>query len=280
MIHGKIMILLVASRKDIAGINIAQQLITNYPFKETNESTKKNPIYSAQIHNKKVILTIINKETTKTQNLPKQFQSLDLVVFISRHCSSSFKPTFSVHTPGNLHTAELGGLPKKVSVSPGEAMKNALKALEYFRDGSELDFDVSYECTHHGPSLNIPAMFVELGSSKIQWRDSKAAEIVGHAAILAISKFKISEKSAVLGIGGPHYNHKFTNLALTSETIFGHIIPKYMIQHLDSEILFECVKKTLENIDCAILDWKGIKSSDKTQLIQTLKDINLSYKKI
>jgi hypothetical protein len=28
------------------------------------------------------------------------------------------------------------------------------------------------------------------------------------------------------------------------------------------------------------LDWKGIKSSDKTQLLQILKDINLSYKKI
>jgi D-aminoacyl-tRNA deacylase len=280
MINGKTMILLIASRKDIAGMNITKHLIKNYPFKETNESTKMNPIYSAQIHNKKVILKIINKETTKTQNLLKQFQSLDLVVFLSRHCSSSCKPTFSVHTPGNLHTADIGGLPKRVSISPGEAMKNALKALEYFRDGSELDFDVSYECTHHGPSLNIPAMFVELGSSKIQWHDSKAAEIVGHAAILAISKFKISNKNAVLGIGGPHYNHKFTNLALTSETIFGHIIPKYVIQHLDSDILFECVQKTLENVDCAILDWKGIKSSEKTHLLQILRDINLSYKKI
>jgi D-tyrosyl-tRNA(Tyr) deacylase len=53
-----------------------------------------------------------------------------------------------------------------------------------------------------------------------------------------------------------------------------------MIQYLDSNVLRECVEKTLENIDCAILDWKGIKSFDKTHLLQILKDINLSYKKI
>jgi D-aminoacyl-tRNA deacylase len=274
------MFLVVASYKDIAGINITKQLLKNYPFKETKEFITKNPIYSAQIHNKTIFLTIINEETTQTQNLPEQYRKLDLLVFISRHSSSSCTPTFSVHTPGNLYKAELGGLPKNISISPGEAMKNALKALAYFRDDSELDFDVSYECTHHGPSLNVPTMFVELGSSKIQWSNSKAAEIVGHATILTISKFKISEKKAVLGIGGTHYNHKFTNLALTTKTIFGHIIPKYMIQHLDSDILLQCIEKTLEKIDYAILDWKGIKSSDKTQLLQILKDINLSYKKI
>jgi len=274
------MILIVASRKDIAGLNIAQHLIRNYPFKETKKSTKNNPIYSGYIHNKKVFLTIINEETTKTQNLPERFQNLDLIVYISRHCSSSCKPTLSVHTPGNLHIAEMGGISKKVSIAPAEAMKNALKALAFFKEGSGIDYDVLYECTHHGPSLDIPAMFVELGSSKSQWCDSKAAEIVGHAAILAISKFNSIAKTAVLGIGGTHYNSKFTNLALTTDTIFGHIIPKYMVQYVDSEILSECVEKTVEKIDHALLDWKGIKSSNKPKLLQALEEINLSFKKI
>ena len=274
------MILIVASRKDIAGLNIAQHLIRNYPFKETKKSTKNNPIYSGYIHNKKVFLTIINEETTKTQNLPERFQNLDLIVYISRHCSSSCKPTLSVHTPGNLHIAEMGGISKKVSIAPAEAMKNALKALAFFKERSGIDYDVLYECTHHGPSLDIPAMFVELGSSKIQWCDSKAAEIVGHAAILAISKFNSIAKTAVLGIGGTHYNSKFTNLALTTDTIFGHIIPKYMVQYVDSEILSECVEKTVEKVDYALLDWKGIKSSNKPKLLQALEEINLSFKKI
>ena len=280
MIQDKFMILLVASIKDIAGMNIVHQLITNYPFKQTKESTTKNPIYYSCINNKKVLLTIIKEEITNTQNLPESFKNLNLIVFISRHCSSSGKPTFSVHTPGNINMAQMGGLPKTLSISPAQTMQNALKALEYLRDGSKLDFEVSYECTHHGPSLNIPTMFIELGSSKTQWHNSKAAEIVAHAAIHAISKFNISKKTAAIGIGGTHYNRKFTNLALNSDTIFGHIIPKYLIQYLDSEILNQCREKTLEKIDSSILDWKGIKSSDKPQLLKALKDINLPYKKI
>jgi len=280
LIPGTCMIRIISSKKDIAGLNITKQLLKHYPFKETIKSTKENPEYSLNLSKKNVFLTLINEETIETQNLKEDFKKPTLIVFISRHCSSSRKPTFSVHTPGNLYLAEMGGLPKNVSISPGLAMKNALKALVYFRDGTKLDFDVSYECTHHGPSYNVPTMFVELGSSKSQWCNSKAAEVVGHAAISAISKYKSSNETAVLGIGGTHYNQKFSNLAINSELIFGHIIPKYLIQYLDSNILRQCVEKTVETVESALLDWKGIKSSDKPQLLKILKDINLPYKKI
>ncbi len=274
------MIQIISSKKDIAGLNITKQLLQHYPFKETINSTKENPEYSLHLSRKNVLLKIINQETIETQNLLQDFKNPTLIVFISRHCSSSCKPTFSVHTPGNLYLAKMGGLPKKVSVSPGLAMKNALRALAYFRDGLKLDFDVSYECTHHGPSYNVPTMFVELGSSQNQWCNSKAAEVVGHAAISAISKYHSSNENAVLGIGGTHYNQKFSNLAINSEIIFSHIIPKYLIQYLDSNMLSQCVEKTVETVESALLDWKGIKSSDKPQLLKKLKDINLPYNKI
>ena len=45
-------------------------------------------------------------------------------------------------------------------------MRDALKALLHYKEELNLDYEVSYECTHHGPSLNVPAMFVELGSSE------------------------------------------------------------------------------------------------------------------
>jgi hypothetical protein len=40
------------------------------------------------------------------------------------------------------------------------------------------------------------------------------------------------------------------------------------------------VKRTLEKVDCAILDWKGIKSQDKAKLLAALQEIGLPYKKI
>jgi len=74
-----------------------------------------------------------------------------------------------------------------------------------------LKYEVCYECTHHGPSLDVPTMFVELGSSPRQWKDSEAAEAVARGAMAAAS----TENSypTVLGIGGPHYNMKFTRKA-------------------------------------------------------------------
>jgi D-aminoacyl-tRNA deacylase len=274
------MILLVASNKDTAGLNITRQVLDHYPFKITGATFQKNPVYSAQVNKKEVTLVILNEETINAQHLPDSFAKPSLIVFISRHSSTSGKPTLSVHTPGNLGPAEFGGLPKKVSISPATAMRDALKALAYFKEGMQLEYEVSYECTHHGPSLNVPAMFVELGSSPKQWRDSKAAEAVAHAAMSAIGKFGTSENTAVLGIGGTHYNQRFTRMALDGEAVFGHMIPKYAVPLVDSEMLHQCVDKTLEKVEFAFLDWKGIKSADKPQLLKALKEAGLSYKKI
>jgi D-aminoacyl-tRNA deacylase len=274
------MILLVASRKDTASLNIAKQILNNYPFSVTGETFQENPTFSADINEKKATLIMLNDEAVNAQHLPDSFTNLSLIVFISRHSSTSGTPTLSVHTPGNLGEAKLGGLPKQVSVSPATAMRNALKALMLFKEGMKLDYEVSYECTHHGPSLNVPTMFVELGSSPKQWRDSEAGEAVAHAAMSAIGKFGVSKKTAVLGIGGTHYNQRFTRLAVDGEAFFGHMIPKYAVPLVDAEMLRQCVEKTMEKVDCAILDWKGIKSTDKPQLLAALQEIGLPYKKI
>lgn len=274
------MILLVASNKDPAGLNITRQVLDHYPFKITGATYQGNPVYSAYVNKKEVTLIILSEETINAQHLTDSFANSSLIVFISRHSSTSGKPTLSVHTPGNLGAAEFGGLPKQVSISPATAMRNALKALAYFKEGMQLEYEVSYECTHHGPSLNAPTMFVELGSSPQQWHDSKAAEAVAHAAMSAIGKFAAPEKTAVLGIGGTHYNERFTRMALDGEAVFGHMIPKYAVPLANAEMLRQCVKKTLEKVDCAVLDWKGIKSTDKPRLLAALQETGLPYKKI
>jgi D-aminoacyl-tRNA deacylase len=274
------MILLVASSKDPAGLNIARHILDQCPFIKTDKIFQGNPVYSVEIGGKPVTLVTLKEETINAQNLPNHFVDLDLVVFISRHKSASGTPTLSVHTPGNFGAAELGGLPREVSVSPAVALRDALKALVRFNAEMKLNYEVSYECTHHGPSLKVPAMFVELGSSEKQWGDSRAAEAVAHATVESIFKFEVSGRAAVLGIGGPHYNQRFTKMALEGESIFGHIIPKYAVQWVDAEILSQCVKRTLEKVECAILDWKGIRGLDKPKLLAALVEIGLQFKKV
>jgi D-aminoacyl-tRNA deacylase len=274
------MILLIASNKDIASLNIKEQILSHYPFNKTAKIFQEKPIYSADINGKKVTLVTLNEESVKAQNLPEKFPHSNLIVFVSRHSSQSGKPTLSVHTPGNFGNAELGGLPRTVSVSPALAMQNALKALMHYKEKLNLDYEVSFECTHHGPSLNVPAMFVELGSSPVQWSDLRAAEAVAHSAMSAIANFTAPTNSAVLGVGGTHYNQRFTLMALVGEAVFGHMIPKYVVSLVDSEMLSQCVEKTLEKVPLTVLDWKGIKSEDKPNLLSALETVGLPFKKV
>ena len=274
------MILLVASNKDVASLNIKQQILNHYPFEKTAETFQQNPTYTAQVNGKPITFITLTEESVRAQNLPEDFPDAELIVFISRHSSQSGMPTLSVHTPGNLGNAELGGLPRMVSVSPASAMQTALKTLMRQKEALNLDYAVSYEGTHHGPSLNKPTMFVELGSSPPQWSDGVAAQAVAHAAMAAIAEFSASSCSAVLGIGGTHYNQKFTRMALDGEAVFGHMIPKYAIGALDAEMLAQCVTKTLEPVSLALLDWKGIKSEDKPNLLAGLETVGLPFRKV
>ncbi len=273
-------ILLVHSTKDIAGVNIAKSLHERLSFKDTDKTYEDSPVYEIEIQGKRVLHVTLKEESVRAQNLAVDFPDAELAVFVSRHSSQSGKPTLSVHTPGNLGDAEMGGFPRQISVSPAVAMQTALKALSHMRNEKNLGYDVSYEGTHHGPSLPVPTMFVELGSSEVQWRDEAAAEVVGQAAIEAIAGFEKAAGAAVLGVGGTHYNEKFTKMALDGQAAFGHMIPKYAIPHMDANMLRQCVERTYERVDRAVLDWKGIRGEEKPALTALFDEIGLKTEKV
>lgn len=271
------MIVIVVSILDMASVNIAKQILANYDFEKTAQSFHEKPIYTKTIDNKEIKLVLINEDLIHAQFITDHF-SPKLFIFVSRHASESGIPTLSVHTPGNLDKAERGGLPRKVSVSPASAMKNALQTMAKLKEEEKLDYKVSYECTHHGPSLDAPAMFAELGSSPKQWEDLKAAEVVAHSVMNAI----LSDQTypTVLGIGGPHYNETFTKIALTSPKAFGHMIPKHAVaKALQNEMLKQCLERTVEKVSSIVLDWKGIKGEDKKKLMEQLHTLNIPIEK-
>jgi D-aminoacyl-tRNA deacylase len=274
------MIIVAASNKDAASLTIKEQILKHYPFHQATTDFQQNPTYHATINGRNTTLITLNSELVQAQDLPASFPEADLIVFISRHSSQSGTPTLSVHTPGNFGEAALGGLPHVVSVAPATAMRDALQSLETHKELLSLDYEVSYESTHHGPSLNVPSMFVELGSSQAQWSDVKAGQAVAHAAMHAIEKFSTIGSQAVLGIGGPHYNQKFTEMALSGQEGFGHMIPKYALSNLTREMLLHCLERTLERVSLAVVDWKGITSNDKPKVLSVLNEVGLLFKKV
>lgn len=271
------MILIVASKKDIASMNIAHQILSHYEFEKLSESFDENVVYLKRLGDSEVRMLFTKEDLINTQFIT-DFFTPQLLIFLSRHSSASGTPTLSVHTPGNLGEARFGGIARRVSISPASAMKMALMEMERRRQEMELNYKVSYEATHHGPSLDVPSMFVEVGSSPEQWKDKRAAEAVAHAAMAAASKQ--SRYPAAVGIGGPHYNAKFTRIALNRETAFGHMIPKYAISGVDLEIVEQCLKRTTENVESVILDWKGIRGADKKKIRMILDEIGIAAEKV
>ncbi|UCF59235.1 MAG: hypothetical protein JSV15_02145, partial [Candidatus Bathyarchaeota archaeon] len=98
------MILMVASTKDIAGMNITQQLLDYYEFEKQSELFRSHPVYLERVQDREVKLVLIDEEIVHAQFII-DFFTPELLIFLSRHASASGIPTLSVHTPGNLGEA-------------------------------------------------------------------------------------------------------------------------------------------------------------------------------
>ena len=76
------MILLVASEKDIASMNIAKKLLENYGFEQTSEKFDENPIYTLRLRSREVRLVYTKKDLIYTQDITEHFKP-KLIIYLS-----------------------------------------------------------------------------------------------------------------------------------------------------------------------------------------------------
>jgi len=270
--------LIVFSVSDKAGVNIANNLISRYGFKRSEVTYQNRPIYKLEIKNETIMLTSIEGDIVDSQYIQRDFKP-SLVIFLSKHASSSGIATLSVHAPGNLGPETCGGLPYKLSIAPANAMKAALIEMNNLVEEKGLKFRVSYEATHHGPSLDVPSMFVEIGSTQREWENSEAGEVIAEATMAAVQS--LQRFPAALAVGGPHYNPKFTNVGLRMDLAPAHIVSKYSLENVrNMQVLKACVERTLEKVQCALVDWKGIPGGIRHEVIDYLKNMDLDIVRV
>ena len=239
--------LILASTQDPASKNIAARLLEFYDFEKS--PTSPNTYFYGDV----ALITIAGGVTQITE--PPI--DADEVIVASRHASESGKPSLTVHTPGELSRLELA------ATSP-PTVKSALRALVDARDELKLTYDVSLEATHHGPTrLDVPVTFVEIGSSPEQWRNEKAGEAVARAIIVAATS--PMECRHAIGLGGPHYAPRHTEVALRTDVGVGHVLPKYA--NLDKTLLERAIVRTRGGVELLALDWKGM-SNEQRQISQ------------
>ena len=152
----------------------------------------------------------------------------DLLVFASRH-SGDTGPLLSAHFTGNFGPAEYGGEPRAFARACPNAAAAVLDALS---ERAPPEYDVSMECTHHGPtSTGVPSMFVELGSGDEQWDDSEGARAVARA-ILDLDGVAPDRRRQVVGLGGGHYAPRFTRVARETAWAVGHVASDWQLEEL------------------------------------------------
>ncbi|MBU2616946.1 MAG: hypothetical protein KKB79_03130 [Nanoarchaeota archaeon] len=253
-------ILVVASKKDKAGMNIISHL--------------------TQIGHNNICL--VEEDMVYTENLDLDIlNSADFVIFASKHVSESGKKTLSVHAPGNWRSADFGGVRGKVCKTSALFMKQIFERLNNNAKEFNLNnYKVALEVTHHGPLIDKPCLFIEIGSSENEWSDRKAGFVIAKTIVETIENLEENPYNEVaIAIGGPHYCPNFNSIQLKSNVAISHIIPQYAFP-LTEDMVEEAIKKTDEGVDMILLSWKGLGNAERRdEVMKILDKFNIQKRK-
>ena len=261
---------IVVSKKDIASMNMKKIFLEKYPFEKTGEKYRGEKIYSY----KDFLLITIDTDSIYADFLEKDFKNSEIIIFASRHSSKEKIKSLTVHTDGNFCKATFGGKDFKISYSNAIYNSTALLRLLKFKEEYNLDYKVSFEVTHHGPSIDLKTIWIEVGGSENEWKDMKACEAVVDT-IISLEKLERFNEIGI-GIGGNHYAPKFTKYVIENKVAIGHIIPRYVFNCIPDQMFIEAIKRTVPEINRIYIDKKGLKKAEKERVMNVLsfkKDI-------
>lgn len=242
---------IVTGSDDLAGMNMAYFLKKDFGMDVIE--LNKHPVFAEQIED------VIGAGRG------------ELIVILSKHSSEKKVRSLTVHPAGNFDTNDLGG--EKFRMCPYNARFARSILLNIHKYSEGMDYEVTYEATHHGPFSSNPIIFVEIGSTDVEYVDRDAG------LIMARSVFEAYEDDADVkcGIGGLHYATKFTHIALRENIAMGHIAPKYRLNALNSQVIEEMKNKT---IDCKgfLIEQKSFNSVGRKNLMEKMEELSLDYR--
>lgn len=261
--------LLVCSTEDNASVNIRDSLLASGGWSEGGE------FEGAPVHRKGELTMVMvprlhlycdGVDTAVAEALG---QRPDEVVFLSRHRAASGQRSLTVHPIGNWGKADYGGRERTVVPAAPHLMTSLLRQMK--REAAGLDFEVTFEVTHHGPYLTTPTLFIEIGSSEATWGDRDAADAIART----LQNVDVSVNPVAMGIGGGHYAPRFTEASLGKKVSFGHMLPNYAFDLKDLPDLESKVRIGMEGTGArmAYIHRKSMKRSEATIVAKVVTDL-------
>jgi len=274
-------VIIISSSTDPASTNIKNCLLENTLWDEIDIFCNNPALRHTTI--KDILLVTINDSKIRHENIDKEIKNqLNITpkqaIFISRHRSKMAKPSLTVHPIGNYEEAQFGGKQKTLVQSAPRLMTSLLRLIKENLQATTLNYHVCFEVTHHGPYLEIPTLFVEVGSTENEWRKKEPAKIIAQSLLELLEKYRCEEDFSndtpvLVGVGGGHYAPRFTDVIFEKNAAFGHMIPSYHIEAgtIDQEA-FEKALQATPNATGIYIHKKAFKKSQVTEYKKLFQD--------
>lgn len=266
--------------KDEASMTERASLL-NLEFEEVEMEFDNYPVqkYSEEETNS-IYLINTDKDCVTYENLDKAIEEQagikpDLLIFATKHQSKSGIHSLSCHTQGNWAKAEYGGKDREVAICPATLLCETYLKLKEINSERELGYEVILECTHHGPSVNTPSMFIEIGSDLESWQRRDAGEAIADTLLEVLPDYSLEKTKDIpiaIGIGGLHHAPGFSKLYDANKAYVGHVCPKYMLEQLTEETLKQAIARHVPECELILLDWKGM--TDKERLMPIIEKVS------
>jgi D-aminoacyl-tRNA deacylase len=260
--------LVICSEKDAASINIRDRMLEMGQFEEYGYFDGC-PAYEGHGGH----LVTIPDESLFHNNIDAEVHSslgvkAESVVYLSRHSSKTKHRSLTVHPIGNFSHAKFGGFFRQLVHSCPGGMTAALRSLHHHAKEIGLDHAVSFEVTHHGPYLNTPTFFIEIGSDEAAWEERGPAEAIART-VLEVEP--IGSGPVLIGVGGGHYAPRHTDVALKKDVSFSHLIPSHAIPSLGNKTLGDILDYVCE-ARMVYFHRKAMSKSDLRRLMEFFEE--------
>ena len=261
-----IKVALLYSERDPAGMNIAKEV-----KKELGEQfTIKGRNYEL-ISFEREILYVGSEEELGVEKF-------DFIIALSRHSGTPNHPIFTAHVPGNFGQARYGGESFKLGISIPSLMKEYLKAAA--KRAPAIGYWIGFEPTHHGPTLDIPLVFLEIGCDEVAWNDPKGIRAASESLAGALTNWEEGKYIPSIAFGGPHVNDHFTKVELMTDVAIGHAVRKLDAGWVDKVMIQQAIERNGEPPELAIVDNKGLKGEDRERIESALRDLGLKIVRV
>ena len=271
---GEEVILIAVNQQDIASTNQADAL------RRMDAWSKRSPVENNPAYEfKHLRMLYLPNGLLFEDHLEKRWEAatrerVSEIIFPSRHVAASGQPSLTLHPIGVPHLpmeeqgpyGGHGGQAPPPSTRLASWWKMLLEQAP--KDASVKDFDLSLEVTHHGPTVNVPCLFIEVGSTEATWGHEGASRVLAnimregllHAPEDAWNEAKHAGELVLVTLGGGHYAPRANQLAALDGVWLGHMLATYALpfeQRGDGEITGTWKQSILAALEATRLSFPG-----------------------